>query len=158
MIPDTAQSIDLTLLSCANPQNGARVLEDMDIKTHQRANRSILGTPVEIVDGKSAVVELITNDAMVVDGKGLVHGGFAYGLADYAAMLAVNHPNVVLGKSESRFIAPVRSGEKMRANATVETVDGTKRVVSVEIFVSDNKIYKGKYTCYVLDEHVLDRV
>ncbi len=130
----------------------------MDIKTHQRANRSILGTPVEIVDGKSAVVELITGDNMVVDGKGLVHGGFAYCLADYAAMLAVNHPNVVLGKSESRFIAPVRSGEKMRANATVESVDGKKRVVSVEIFVSDNKSFNGKFTCYVLDEHVLDRV
>ncbi|MBT3283294.1 thioesterase [Candidatus Bathyarchaeota archaeon] len=130
----------------------------MDIKTHQRANKSILGTPLEIVDGKSAVVELITDDTMIVDGKGLVHGGFAYGLADYAAMLAVNHPNVVLGKSESRFIAPVRTGEKMRANATVESVDGKKRGVSVQIFVSENIIYKGKFTCYVLDEHVFDRI
>jgi acyl-coenzyme A thioesterase PaaI-like protein len=130
----------------------------MDIKTHQRANRSILGTPVEIVDGKSAVVELITDNTMVVDGKGLIHGGFAYGLADYTAMLAVNHPNVVLGKSESRFIAPVRSGEKMRAYASIETVDGKKREVNVEIFVSENKIFKGRFTCYVLDEHVFDSV
>ena len=130
----------------------------MEIKTHQRANKELLGSPVEIVDGISAVVDLKTDESMVVDGRGLVHGGFAYGLADYAAMLAVNHPNVVLGKSESRFNAPVCKGEVMRANATVESVDGKKRVVSVEIFVSDNKIFKGKFTCYVLDEHVLDRV
>ncbi len=130
----------------------------MDIKTHQRANKELLGTPIVIVDEVSAVVDLKTDESMVVDEMGLVHGGFAYGLADYAAMLAVNHPNVVLGKSESRFIAPVRKGELMRANASVESVDGKKWVISVEIFVSDNKIFKGKFTCYVLDEHVLDRV
>jgi len=99
----------------------------MEIKTHLLANRSLLGTPVEIVDGVSAVVELTTDNGMVVDGKGLVHGGFAYGLADYAAMLAVNHPNVVLGKSKSRFLAPVQVGEKMVAKACVESVDGKKK-------------------------------
>ena len=136
---------------------GPEVLWDMDIKTHQLANKSILGTPVEIIDGVSAVVELITDDIMVIDGNGLVHGGFAYGLADYTAMLAVNHPNVVLGRSESRFIAPVQEGEKMRAEAYVESVDGSKYVVKVEISVNENMVFKGKFICYVLDVHVLDR-
>jgi len=129
----------------------------MEIKTHLLANRSLLGTPVEIVDGVSAVVELTTDNGMVVDGKGLVHGGFAYGLADYAAMLAVNHPNVVLGKSKSRFLAPVQVGEKMVAKACVESVDGKKHVVKVEIYVNENKVFIGEFTCYVLDTHVLDR-
>ncbi len=129
----------------------------MEIKTHPLANRSVLGTPVEIVDGVSAVVELMTDESMVVDGEGLVHGGFAYGLADYAAMLAVNHPNVVLGKSESRFLAPVRVGETMRAEACVESVDGKKHVVKVKISVDEKKVFIGEFTCYVLDAHVLDR-
>ena len=126
----------------------------MEIKTHPLANRSVLGTPVEIVDGVSAVVELMTDESMVVDGEGLVHGGFAYGLADYAAMLAVNHPNVVLGKSESRFLAPVRVGETMRAEACVESVDGKKHVVKVKISVDEKKsLYRRiyllcvRYTC-----------
>jgi acyl-coenzyme A thioesterase PaaI-like protein len=129
----------------------------MEIKTHTLANKSVLGTPVEIVDGVSAVVELMTDDSMVVDGEGLVHGGFAYGLADYAAMLAVNHPNVVLGKSESRFLAPVQVGEKMVAKACVESIDGKKHVVKVEIHVNENKVFIGEFTCYVLDTYVLDR-
>jgi len=129
----------------------------MDIKTHQWANQSLLGTPVELVEGVSAVVELKTDESMVVDERGLVHGGYAYGLADYAAMLAVNHPNVVLGKSESRFIAPVRVGEKMMASASVESVDGSKWVVKVDISVKGKINFKGEFTCYVLDEHVLDR-
>jgi acyl-coenzyme A thioesterase PaaI-like protein len=49
---------------------------------------------------------------MVVDAHGLVHGGFVFGLADYAAMLAVNDPNVVLGAAEARFLKPVRRGDQ----------------------------------------------
>jgi acyl-coenzyme A thioesterase PaaI-like protein len=44
---------------------------------------------------------------MAADQRGLVHGGFTFGLADYAAMVAVNDPNVVLGAAEVRFLAPV---------------------------------------------------
>ena len=74
---------------------------------------------------------------MVVDEKGLVHGGFAFGLADYTAMLAVNHANVVLGGSKSRFIAPVRTGEIMRAEAHVESTDGRKHVVKLIFLLSE---------------------
>ena len=133
------------------------ILRDMEIKTHKLANKSLLGTPISVIEGESAVVELVTGDSMVVDDKGLVHGGFAFGLADYAAMLAVNHPNVVLSGSKSRFIAPVRKGEIMRAEAHVESVDGRKHVVNVTISVSEKEIFKGVFTCYVLDSHVLDK-
>lgn len=135
----------------------SRVLRDMDIKTHKLANKSLLGTPISVIGGKSAIVELVTDDCMVVDDKGLVHGGFTYGLADYAAMLTVNHPNVVLGGSKSRFIAPVRMGEKMMAEAHVESAEGRKHVVNVTISVSEKKIFEGVFTCYVLDSHVLDK-
>ena len=133
------------------------ILRDMEIKTHKMANKSLLGTPISVIGGESAIVELVTGDSMVVDDKGLVHGGFAFGLADYAAMLAVNHPNVVLGVSKSRFIAPVRKGEIMRAEAHVESVDGRKHVVNVTISVSEKEIFKGVFTCYVLDSHVLEK-
>src|SRR3990170_3485018 len=79
----------------------------MEVKTHKLANSSLLGKPVEVVDGE-AIVELRATDDMAVDEKGLIHGGFTFGLADYAAMLAVNHPNVVLGASDVRFLSPVQ--------------------------------------------------
>ena len=133
------------------------VLRNMDIKTHKLANRSLLGTPISVIEGASAIVELVTDDSMAVDDKGLVHGGFAFGLADYAAMLSINHPNVVLGGAESRFIAPVRSGETMRAAANIDSTEGRKHVVNVEVSVNENKIFIGVFTCYVLDSHVLDK-
>ena len=123
-------------------------------RTHLKSNPRYLGTPVLIEDGVRSVVELTAVVDMAVDERGLVHGGFAFGLADYAAMLAVNDPYVVLGSAEVRFTAPVRVGEKMRAEARVESVEGKRRDVSVD--VDGRPVLRGRMTCFVLGRHVLD--
>ncbi len=128
----------------------------MEIKTHRSAAPRLVGTPIKVEDGVEADIELRASREMVVDEHGLIHGGFTYGLADYAAMLAVNHPNVVLGKSESRFVAPVRIGDTMRARATVTASEGRRMEVEVEVSVKAEAVYKGTFTCYILDKHVLD--
>ena len=84
--------------------------------THSRTSKQWVGNPVELSAGK-AIVELKTLDEMAVDSHDLVHGGFIFGLADYAAMLAINHPNVVLGGSSNRFLKPVVAGETVIATA-----------------------------------------
>ena len=73
--------------------------------THLRTSKQWVGNPVELSAGK-AIVELKTLDEMAVDSHDLVHGGFIFGLADYAAMLAINHPNVVLGAHRTAFSNP----------------------------------------------------
>lgn len=128
----------------------------MEIKTHKLANSSLLGKPVEVADGE-AVVELKATDDMAVDEKGLIHGGFTFGLADYAAMLAVNHPNVVLGASDVRFLSPVQSGDMMVARAIISQLDGRRRVVNVGVKVEDRVVLSGTMICFVLDRHVLER-
>jgi acyl-coenzyme A thioesterase PaaI-like protein len=125
-------------------------------RTHLKSNPRYLGTPVLIEDGVRSVVELTTVVDMAVDERGLVHGGFTFGLADYAAMLAVNDPYVVLGSAEVRFTAPVRVGEKMRAEAKVEGVEGKRRDVSVKVDVDGRPVLMGRMTCFVLGRHVLD--
>jgi acyl-coenzyme A thioesterase PaaI-like protein len=129
----------------------------MNVLTHGRATPRLLGTPISVEDDVGAEIELTASEEMAVDERGLVHGGFTFGLADYAAMLAVNHPFVVLGRSESRFIAPVRVGDKMRAKAMVTNRDGEKRKVEVEVKVDERNVFKGIFTCYILDKHVLEK-
>ncbi|MEC8422930.1 MAG: hotdog domain-containing protein, partial [Myxococcota bacterium] len=102
----------------------------MNIRTHAGIDRSLCGEPVSLGDG-AAVVHLQTTAAMCADSRGLVHGGFVFGQADYAAMLAVNDPNVVLGAADARFIAPVRVGERVDAVARVDAIDRRKQIVSV---------------------------
>ena len=129
----------------------------MEIKTHKCADIELVGKPLSIVDNQEALVELVATPEMSVDDYGLVHGGFTFGVADYAAMLAVNHPNVVLGGSECRFVAPVRIGDKMTATAVVLEASGRKRMVEVEVTVCDQTVFKGSFTCFLLDKHILEK-
>jgi len=131
--------------------------QDFLAKTHLKASPALLGRPVLIEDDSRAMVELVTTKDMVVDDEGLVHGGFTFGLADYTAMLAVNHPYVVIGSADVRFTAPARLGETMKATATVERRGGRHREVAVEVQVDGKQIFKGAMNCYILDRHVLVR-
>ena len=127
----------------------------MEIKTHLLAHKPLLGTPVEVVDDEKAIVRLVAIENMVVDDHGLIHGGFTFGLADYAAMLAVNNPNVVIVGANVSFVAPVERGDVMVAEANVTESRKKKRIVNVVVSVGDNTVLRGELTCFVLDKHVL---
>lgn len=127
----------------------------MDPKTHEAIDARWSGAPVEIGEG-TAMVRLETIPEMRVDERGLVHGGFVFGAADHAAMLAVNEPTVVLGGAEVRFLAPVVVGDIVEVRAEVEGSQGRKSVVRVGAAVGDTRVFEGTFTCFVLDGHVLD--
>ncbi len=126
----------------------------MDIRTHRHIDYTLCGTPVSIADGSSQV-ELQTNDAMAVDENGLVHGGFIFGLADHAAMIAVNHPHVVLGGAEVKFLKPVRAGETVLARAQSDLAPGKKQMVDVTVHCKERLVFEGRFACFILDKHVL---
>lgn len=125
------------------------------VATHERIDHALCGEPVALAPGK-AEVRLVTTATMAVDERGLVHGGFVFGLADHAAMLAVNDPNVVLGQAQMRFLRPVRVGEAVVARATVTAEAGKKRTVAVEVVRAGEVVATGELVCFVLDRHVLD--
>ena len=127
----------------------------MKIMTHKKIDQSICGTPVIVEPGFSRV-ELKISANMVVDQYGLVHGGFIFGLADYAAMIAVNHPNVVLGGAESQFLKPVVVSDTVTADAHVEKVEGKKHFVRVSVSSGDVVVFQGSFLCFVLEKHLLD--
>ena len=129
----------------------------MEPRTHLEADPRLCGTPIELAEGSARVV-LTAADSMVVDAQGLVHGGFVFGLADYAAMLAVNDPHVVLGAAETRFLRPVRRGDRLIASAQTVATRGRKREVRVEATVDSEKVFEGTFTCFVLERHVLGEV
>lgn len=127
----------------------------MQPNTHLDIDQSLCGQPVALEPGR-AVVRLTFTPAMAADGRGLVHGGFVFGLADYAAMLAVNDPLVVLGAAEVRFLAPTAVGETVEAEAVVEEESGKKRRVAVAVRRADKIVCSGSFTCVVPPKHVFD--
>lgn len=126
----------------------------MEIKTHQQISAALCGKPLELSPGFCRV-KMLTVPDMQADAEGLVHGGFVFGMADYAAMLAVNHPYVVLGSAESKFLKPVRVGDELEAVAEIMDVSGRKNQVAVSVMRGGEAVMTGVLTCFVLDKHVL---
>jgi uncharacterized protein (TIGR00369 family) len=127
----------------------------MTLNTHQSTEASLCGTPVKLGKGYS-LVSLQTTAQMGVDDFGLVHGGFIFGMADYAAMIAVNHPHVALGAAEVKFLKPVRIGDTLMAEASTEKKEGKKERVFVRVVRDGENVFEGTFVCFVLKKHVLD--
>lgn len=123
--------------------------------THLAIDPRLVGRVFALAPGSSRVT-LAATPEMAADGRGLIHGGFTFGLADYAAMVAVNDPHVVLGAALARFLSPVVVGQEMTADARVVAEDGKKRVVEVSVAVEDRLVFSGSFTTFVLPRHVLD--
>jgi uncharacterized protein (TIGR00369 family) len=129
----------------------------MKIITHEAIDQELCGRPLAVENGFSRVAMKATN-SMVADGSGLIHGGFVFGLADYAAMIAVNHPNVVLGAADVKFLKPVCLDDEVVAEARVEPGQGgKKRQVTVTVMKGNENVFQGVFTCFVLDKHILDQ-
>jgi len=124
------------------------------IQTHEKINQNLCG---EIVKMERGYVELRldTIPDMLADEVGLIHGGFIFGSADYAAMLAVNERNVVLVASDCQFLSPVKLHDTVDVIAKVRHKEGRKRNVHVEAFVLDIKVFEGEFKTVITDKHVL---
>ena len=130
-----------------------------EIKTHKAIDKNLSGELIEFTE-KGCKVALQMTDQMKVDEHALIHGGFIFSLADYAAMLAVNDPNVVLSAADVRFLRPIFVGDKMIANAKVHKKDGRLVEVIVNMYKEENKrkvMFTGKFECYIPDQHVAMR-
>jgi uncharacterized protein (TIGR00369 family) len=124
--------------------------------THELLDPELCGAPIETSTGR-AVVEFVATSRMRADATDLVHGGFVFGLADHAAMLAVGAPTVVLAAAEMKFLAPVVVGDTVRASATTAESSGKKHTVDVVVSVGDKVVMESRMTCVVPMKHVLAR-
>ena len=124
------------------------------VSTHEKINHTLCGD-VELIETGHVIVSLITTEDMRADDVGLVHGGFIFSSADYAAMLAVNEKNVVLASSTIQFLAPIRVGDEIRFEAQVRHKEGRKRNVRVIGISKEVKVFEGEFKTVVTDRHVL---
>jgi acyl-coenzyme A thioesterase PaaI-like protein len=126
----------------------------MKLNTHLKLDNTINGKVVELSENY-AKVEQITKDFMVADEVGLVHGGFTFCAADFCAMSVVNDPNVVLAKSETKFLAPIKLGDIVIFEGKLLEKEGKKSTVEVVATVDENAVFKGIFYTVTLEKHIL---
>ena len=128
--------------------------DEVVLKTHERINRELSGE-IQKMEVGYVELELRTVPEMLADDQGLIHGGFIFSAADYAAMAAVNERNVVLVACDSQFLSPVKLGDIVSVIAKVRHKEGRKRNVHVTAHVLDIKVFDGEFKTVVTDRHVL---
>ncbi|NPA50761.1 MAG: thioesterase [Epsilonproteobacteria bacterium] len=128
----------------------------MELLTHKEIDSTISGKLVEL-DNNRAIVKLETKEFMRADSRGLVHGGFTFSAADFAAMAAVNSENVVLVSANVSFLAPVVVGDEVIFKAEVIEKNGKKSKVQVVGYVKEKEVFKGEFFTYSPSSHILDR-
>ncbi|MDQ7083021.1 MAG: PaaI family thioesterase [Aquificota bacterium] len=131
-----------------------------NIRTHSRIDNSLSGFP-EIVKDGYAVVRLKTDDRMVADDTGLIHGGFIFSAADYAAMLSLashrdvwNFSRVCTG---GHCPEPVVKGDEVIFEARLDREEGKKKIVSVVGMKEEEEVFRGSFICVVPKNHVLKK-
>ena len=124
------------------------------IRTHEKINQNLCGEVIKLEQGY-VELRLTTTPEMLADEVGLIHGGFVFSAADYAAMLAVNERNVVLVASDCQFLSPVKFHDEVNFVARVRHKEGRKRNVHVEAFVLDIKVFEGEFKTVITERHVL---
>lgn len=128
--------------------------KSVTVQTHHKVNVDLTGQIVKLERGY-VELRLITTPEMIADDIGLIHGGFIFSSADYAAMLAVNERNVVLVASDCQFLSPVKFHDEVNIIAKVRHKEGRKRNVHVEAFVLDIKVFEGEFKTVITERHVL---
>ena len=126
------------------------------LRTHQHVRPDLCGV-VRSRHGDVAEVHLHLTEDMRADGTGLVHGGFIFGAADFAAMACVDEPTVVLASAEVSFAKPARVGEMLVFQARITSSAGRRRHVEVDAFCRDAKVFSGSFACVVPSQHVLNK-
>jgi len=129
--------------------------EEIYLQTHLKINQALSGD-IELLQQGYAKVLLDTTEDMRADDAGLVHGGFIFSAADFAAMAAVNEKNVVLAASNCQFLAPVRVGDSVVFEAQVRHKEGRKRNVHVKGYTSEVKVFEGEFKTVITEHHVLN--
>ncbi len=124
-----------------------------NLKTHDKIRTNLCGTIINLDAGYSKTTLQTTKD-MTLDELGLIHSGFIFAAADYAAAVAVNEFNVVIIGSRSSFLAPAKVGDLIEFEAKARFEDSRKREIRVTAHISDIKIFEGVFQAVVLEQHI----
>ncbi len=128
----------------------------MNLNTHLLLDGELCGEVVELKENMARVV-LKTAKRMAADENGLIHGGFTFSAADFAAMAAINDPNVVLIEAKVKFTAPVKLSDTVQFIAKVVERSGKRALVEVKGVVDEHEVFLGEFHTYTPSKHILQK-
>ncbi|NJC72605.1 hydroxyphenylacetyl-CoA thioesterase PaaI [Planosporangium thailandense] len=111
-----------------------------------RASAGLGIEPVELSPGR-AVLRMTVTETML-NGHGIAHGGYVFLLADSAFACACNYPGstTVAANAEIDFLAPVRVGDQLVAEAVERVRRGRSGIYDITVRRGDEVVaeFRGR--------------
>jgi acyl-coenzyme A thioesterase PaaI-like protein len=85
----------------------------------------------------------------------MIHAGFLFNAASFAAIAAINKPNVVLVVARCNFLAALKVADEVIFEARAMQNTARKRAVTVEGPIGKIKVFDGEFSAGVTDRHTL---
>ena len=124
-----------------------------EIKTSLLTKLNFSGTAF-LIEKNHAKTRFFTTADMVSDAEGLIHNGFVFMGANYAALLAVNEEFSVSIGARINFYGPLRLGDIVEFDAHARFEESRKKEVKVIGYVKEIKIFEGTFQLVTLEEHI----
>ncbi len=128
--------------------------EKKGLKAYNRINGELCGRLIELKPGY-AKISLKTSTNMIADDKGLIHSGFLFCAANFAAMACVNDPYAFPLNSEVSFLSPVKNGDMIIFEAYEKYQNEKKKEIEVKGLLDDIKVLTATFTVLIFEEHIL---
>ena len=124
-----------------------------ELKTSPNIKLNLRGA-VTALEPNHAKTKFRTSSDMVVDNEGLIHSGFIFSAANYAALASINETNSIVIASRINFFAPTKLGENIEFDAVAHFGESKKREVRVIGKTKDIKVFEGTFQVVVLEDHI----
>ncbi|GII23859.1 hydroxyphenylacetyl-CoA thioesterase PaaI [Planosporangium mesophilum] len=111
-----------------------------------RASAALGIEPVDLAPGR-AVLRMTVTETMI-NGHGIAHGGYVFLFADSAFACACNYPGsvTVAAQAEIDFLAPVRVGDVLVAEAVERVRQGRSGIYDITVRRGDEVVaeFRGR--------------
>lgn len=128
-------------------------LEVDDLQVCMEMPQNVVGEITELYRNK-AIVRFVPTEKMIMDESKMIHAGFVFNSASYAAMVALNRKYSVIIASDVKFFAPIELGHEVIFKAEAVQSDTKKCEVKVEGFLLDIKIFDSMFHIAVFDKKI----
>jgi acyl-coenzyme A thioesterase PaaI-like protein len=149
------QTIRLDRMELGIPELRERirsVAEGTYKKVRSLTGKEIVGELVDLELGKRGISILETDASMSFEKTNVVRGQFIYALAESLAIAVIDADVALIGVANIKYKQPVRSGQKLVAQAEVVRQRGNKYFVWVKIRLKMQEVFRGKFILVAMDE------
>ena len=116
--------------------------------------QEIVGDLLEIDPDNSGLSLLDTTPEMGIEKSGIIRGHIIFAQANSLANAIVDADVALTGEATVKFLAPVRSGERILAKARVIKEKGRKKEIEVIMKTKKSLVFKGTFTIYCLNHEL----